>query len=615
MLSPGTYHERVPRDPTANLRFRLRLLRAATSDAHRLALKHACKQDCLFYINSFAWQYNPLKFGSEVGPFVTYAFQDEAVLEILDCIESGKDLVIEKSREMGASWLCLLVIDWLWRFMPNKKILVISRNEKAVDDEKNADSLFWKLDHLHRHLPSWMAPRGWTPKHRQKNNFRNPETGSAITGEASTGKAGVGGRATVMFIDEFSQIAEDYEVLHRTSNTTKCRIFNGTHLGLDTAFYELTRRVDIRKLRMHWSMHPDKVAGLYKYDPVKKGKEVLDTKYHFPADYKFIEDGSPTGGYAPGLRSVWYDEDAARKGDARAVAMDLDIDPAGTVSQFFDPLVVRHLQAAYCRPPVWKGDLSFTDDGVPLEFTKGDAGKLWLWDHLEIGGMPRPGRYAAGADTSEGKGATPSVLTIVDAITGRKVLEFASAFTDPRVFGRMSAALCRAYHAEDGSPAKLAWEMQGPGLDFSEGVIQAGFTNFYFRTNEFDLQKKQSLTPGWYPSPTAKRKLMGDYRDALRTRQFENPSERALEETLAFEETREGVDCDTFPADGDPSGATLCHGDRVVADALAWMMKLKICAPVRPGRQPALGAALSDHRSAAGRRELAARSRLAAEQC
>lgn len=586
-LSPGKDHESVPRDRDANADFRRELYRTPKYD--RAGVIELCRRDILFYTNVFVWQFNPTKVPAErVGPFVTWPCQDDALLKLLACVEDGKDAVLDKSREMGASWMCLILFEWLWHFTSWNKFIVMSKDEKSVENAADSDSLFWKIDFIHDHLPPWLRPKGYDRdthrRHGKAGSFYNPETHSSITGVASTGRAGVGGRATAMFVDEFSQIKEDREVLHRTSNTTPCRIFNGTHLGMDTGLFELTRRPDIRKVRLHWTQHPEKFRGAYRFDAEAQQLEVLDKTYSFPPDYKFILDGSPTGGAAPGVRSPYYDDECVRKGSTRAVAMDLDIDPTGSQNQFFDPILIRHLQAAYCRPPVWTGDATVSEDGKVVEFVAGDSGKLLFWRPLTIDGLVPSGQYAAGADTSEGKGATPSVLSILDANTGEKVCEYSSANVEPRTFARLCVALCRAFADTQGSGALFAWEAQGPGTDVTEEVVLLGYRRIYYRTNEFDLQKKQSLTPGWYPSPANKRLVMGNYRDALRQRQFENPSERALEETLAFEESNYGVECDTFASQDDPSGASVCHGDRVVADALAWMMKLKICAPVKPGR-------------------------------
>ena len=128
----------IPRDPVDNVRFRLRLREWADEDYWRQqALIQACSEDPLFYINTFIWQYNPRKKGAEVGPFVTWDFQEEAIRQIIECVGTDEDIVVEKSREMGATWLFLIIMEWFWHFQPWKKFLCISRNEKAVEAEED----------------------------------------------------------------------------------------------------------------------------------------------------------------------------------------------------------------------------------------------------------------------------------------------------------------------------------------------------------------------------------------------------------------------------------------------------------------------------------------------
>ena len=215
-----------------NITLREQLLTLASNDkAFQEFLRQECSKDVMFFISLFVWQYNPLrKGGREVGPFVPWKFQRRAVLKvpgvhwsgeeieriddagILWCIQKDRSLLIEKSRDMGASWLCLLVFLWLFLFRPYQKFLCISRNELAVEDA-DPDSLFWKLDFVLEHLPAWLLPRKGI--NRVKRFFGNNDNGSSITGQASTGLAGVGGRATAMLIDEFSMIKEDKEVRQR----------------------------------------------------------------------------------------------------------------------------------------------------------------------------------------------------------------------------------------------------------------------------------------------------------------------------------------------------------------------------------------------------------------
>lgn len=580
MLSTGKHHLHVPRERKENLRFRKALIeRCRNSPKHQDLVRKACAEDILFYINTFVWQFNPRKKAEgAVGPFITWGFQDEALVSedirkpgILWCIEHDEDLFIEKSREMGASWLCLLAMEWLWHWKPWQKFLCMSRNEDLVDDD-DPDSLFWKIDFAHRHMPAWLMPRGWNAKlHRKHLIFINPENNSTITGEASTGKAGVGGRATAMFIDEFSQVQQDYDVLHRTSDTTGCRIFNGTHKGTGTAFHELSQRVDIKKLVMHWTSHPDKWPGAYRWRDNKV--EILDKTYAYPEDFKFVQSEAPAGGPCPGIRSPWYDNQCRRKGSPRAIAEDLDIDPGGSVAQFFNPVTIRVLVETYCHDPRWVGEVEYDrDSGQPGGLVKVDSGRLRLWVQPKADGTLPRGRYGAGADLSTGYGATNSCLSIVSGETGEKVAEYATPHISPENIAPLFLAICWLFKTEDDLPAFLIWEHHGPGLMFGKQVLTIGYPHFYWR--EADQVRgggRLSKQPGWYPSNDTKRILLDSYRAALEHRRMINRSEFALKECLHYRYTPQGTVEHPMDSGGeDHTGARVNHGDMTMADALAW---------------------------------------------
>jgi len=227
MLSPGEDYKAVPKGLKENLAFRIALLeRAARNPSLQAGLKEICKQDILFYVNAFVWTYDPRR-KSKTIPFVTWPVQDHALKAILSWVEEGEDGVIQKSRDMGASWMCLLVMEWLWHFHPGMSFLLVSRKEDLVDAPGDPDSLFWKLDFIHRHLPGWLR----CETDRRRLHFGNMANGSTIDGESTTAAAGVGGRRTAMFIDEFSRIEEGYQLLAGTADTTRCRIFNFTPWG------------------------------------------------------------------------------------------------------------------------------------------------------------------------------------------------------------------------------------------------------------------------------------------------------------------------------------------------------------------------------------------------
>lgn len=583
MLSPGDWYKIVPKTRDENLTFRRSLLdRCERSKRYRDLVIEACHHDILFYCNAFVVTYDP-RTPDKALPFITYPYQDDALLTILDCIEVGRDLVMEKSRDMGATWKCMLAGDWLCQSQYGTSGLCVSRKEDLVDAVGDPDCLFWKIDWMHSHLPEWLL--GPDDVDRRRMHFEYKRTRSTFDGEATTAAAGVGGRRTWMFIDEFSRIEQGYQLLAGTADTTRCRVFNFTPFGTANAAFKLAKRGDIRKLRMHWSAHPIKAAGLYQYDAGASKVVLLDKTFEHAPDFKFVMDGK--------VRSPWYDDECRRRANDREIAVMLDIDYQGSAYQFFDKTTIIELQRRDALPPFWEGDVTFDERGWPKELVKVHNGPLKLWLNLAPSGTPPTSRYAAGADISSGTGATNSCLSIVDAVTGHKVASYTTPFLRPEQFAPVCTALCRLFVAGDRSTARFAWEMQGPGVVFGKEVIRLGYRNIYFRQSEQKLAAKAVAdTPGWFPSPDNKRTLLEEYRAALATRRFVNHEHDALEECLEFIHTAKGTVEHQAQADtgDDPSGAKGNHGDRVVADALAWKMARELgggqAVPADPNAPP-----------------------------
>lgn len=606
MLSPGSYHLRVPKSPLKNLRFRQWLLKRCMEEkSYRRAVIEMCRQDIAFFISTFVWQFNPKKKNTAaVGPFILWDFQEAVLLDrpesvrmpeitkgmgVIWCYENDRSLVVQKSREMGISWLMLLVQDWLALFHPYFQSLNISRSADAVDD-KSPNSLFWKLRFVHEYLPDWLKGE----IKQEKMYLGYDRTKSVITGEASTGRAGVGGRAGVIFVDEFPLIKEDTEVRQRTANTADCRVFNGTHQGVGTEFYNLTQTPEFHKHTIHWSFHPEKKKGLYRYDKDTGRVDIIDKTYPFPPDYKFVMDGKPTGGPYPGLRSPWYDWKAGDIGSSRGVAMELDIDPKGAVEQFFDALMIYGLKVA-CAPPLWEGDLHYDRDlakPVALIAREGGPVKLWINPVQDAKGLRPPvGTFAFGCDVSTGSGATPSCVSCGNVDTGQKVLEYRNPHIDAKSLAPLVVSLCRFFVDSDDNPASLAWEIPGPGQTFGKTVIELGFRAVYFRENSHVFKNEVSDIPGWTATPNNILTLLEEYRAALAQRSLSNYSASALDECLNFKYDNRGYVTHTAIDSTDPSGARVNHGDTTIADALMWMMMKRAGAssPIKNKEQPREG--------------------------
>ncbi len=572
MLSPGEWYKRVPRELKENLKFRQFVLsRARNNPELQQALIHICSKDIIFFTNVFVWQENPKRIGHEREPFITWDFQEECIRETMQRIfVEQDDMLWEKSREMGATWMALIIDDWMCLFHKWKGIYAISHSEEAVDKPGKKNTLFYKVQFMHDYLPPWML-RGVK---KRKLSFNYPATESIFEGSATSERSGVGGRSTKILLDEFSKHTKDYEILGQTADTGP-RLFIGTHYGTGTAFWTLTQRPDMRKIILHWSQHPEKRRGLYRFNTITQRIEIFDKQYKFPIDYKFSTDGTPTGGPYPGIRSPWYDNECDRRANSRDVAMHLDINPEGSVSQVFDPLVINSLKNSYARNPDWEGELEYELElGVPNEtaLVPQPQGRVKCWFIPSQFGRPPGRRYVVGVDPSTGQGATPSCVEVIDVETGEQVLEYANPFMDEKTLAIFCVALCRTFADENGSPARLIWETPGPGLVFGKKIIELRFNNIYWRSEELKaLVKSKNEIPGWNASASNNRLVLIEMKGAMTKRAFLIRSEDALDEALQFKYDQSGnpVHAGEYNTQ-DPSGARVNHGDRVKALALAW---------------------------------------------
>jgi len=342
-------------------------------------------------------------------------------------------------------------------------------------------------------------------------------------------------------------------------------LFNATHQGTGTAYYEMSQKLPAeRKVRLHWSEHPEKRRGLY---TSRNGVlQVLDKTYSFPAKYEFRLDGK--------LRSPYYDGEEDRTPVASILAEELDIDPIGSGAHFADSSLIQELKER-TRPPLLIGELDFDRTSAsPVEFIERKQGRLRLWMPLSLKGVPPGDRtYTIGGDVSNGTGASNSALSIIDNKTGTKVGELVDAYMRPEDFAVYAVALGRWFHTEfeDGRTqnALLIWEANGPGRNFGARVLELGYDFIWYRRQEGTISKKVSDFPGWWSDANTKRELLTDYHLALKEGRFFNLSREALNELLEYVFAGNTIEHSRALSSPDVSGARENHGDRVIADSLA----------------------------------------------
>lgn len=542
------YYHLVPKTIRENLAFRRKVMRLGRESASEAkALVGMCRRDPLFWINSFVWTFDPRVEPFPVLPFITYPFQDGIVLELLLAI-GNYSLHVNKSRGVGFSWLTMLLYDHFCTFDEYQAFLLISQKEMLVDDPGNPDSLMYKLDFTHEHLPAWLRPAVDPRKlHRSYE-----DTGSVIDGAATTSNAGRAGRRKSVLGDEFAHVADDepgkdYLMVAALSEVTNSVIYGSTPNGPANAFADL-RRTNVRSMLINWRSHPVKMQNSYK---------------------------APNGQ----IRSPWYDNKCDElMNSPQLIAAELENDYLGSSPIYFDAPVIDRLINETALPPMHVGRLEYDPQtAMPSGFIDSELDSLKLWIDLDPAtNRPPASMYVAGCDVavgtpdSKGRGASNSTISVYDIATAEKAAEYACSTISPSDFAHLAVALCRWFRFSENHPgAFLIWELNGPGRDFGRHVTNDGYTNVWRKRQEDAISRRISDVPGWVSTIATKMQLFGIYKAALNNGTIVNRSRRALEECLEYVILDGGnITHERSKSARVPTEGRELHGDRVIADAL-----------------------------------------------
>jgi len=234
------------------------------------------------FIIDWGITYDPRNEGTKlpkVLPFLLFPRQEEMIHELMDCWFKGEDLYVEKTREMGASWVTLATACTLCNFRNNITIGFASREADLVDRADDPDSLFWKARQFMIGLPAEFVG-GWKPDKRSKarpwNPYKDapqfrikfPHTNSVMLGETGR-EIGRGGRATFYVVDEAAFLPEPFKAEASLSRTTNCRIYVSTPNGLNNPFAQSVKSGTKRVFTYHWTQDPRKDLAWYENEKKK----------------------------------------------------------------------------------------------------------------------------------------------------------------------------------------------------------------------------------------------------------------------------------------------------------------------------------------------------------
>ena len=485
---PKTYRE--------NLEWRREmLLKAKTDMGFRAKVKELFYRDPIFAFNGFFYTLDVRRRPFHHQPFCTYSYQDDAILEMVDSIGKGEDCVGEKSRDMGFSWMVILIYLWFWLNPEGgADFLLGSRIEDYVDKKGDMRTLIEKARYALYRLPTWLRPKGF--KVKQHDNFmrlQNPETGASITGESNNPNFSTGGRYLSVLFDEFAKWeGSDVSAWTAAGDATPSRIAVSTPFGAAGQYYNLVTDGKTRKIRLHWSKHPLKAEGAYCLWPK-------------PDHLKEEEDEERF------LRSPWYDRECARR-RLLEIAQELDIDYVGAGNPVFDGRAGRRIATLLRRdkdavgwfePMLGEGRLK--EVGEPRE----PEGIVVLWEKLD----PR-GSYVLGVDVIEG-GETPDYAVI--KVLNRRTKSVAGSYFSR--IDEVQLALVVWLMGKMWTTFEEPWvgiETIGPGLSTFDFCVEKYEVPKLFMMPKFDQSNASvSYRKGWKTDTVSRKRLVSSIKEWL----------------------------------------------------------------------------------------------------
>ena len=547
------------------------LQKAKVDLGYRAAVKELFHRDILFAYNAFFYTYDPRKRPFHHIPFLTWDFQDETILSLVFSIKNKEDLVLEKSRDMGATWIILTTFFHCWLDPAGgMDFLVGSRTRDYVDVKGDPRTHFFKLRYLLARLPRWLVPEGFKPReHDTYCKLVNPETGAAITGESNNENFSTQGRFSSVFFDEFAKWeSTDTSAWTAAGDATPCRIAASTPFGAGGKYYDLVTDGKTKRITLHWPRHPEKAFGLSCIWPPPNEKTKATLKELWKPLVK--------------LTSPWYEAEKKRR-TSDEIKQELDLDYLGSGSPVFGGEAMEALQLYHKLPdePIAFGEVDLEKcsikeiDYVPENW----EGYLIIYERFD----PRYS-FCVGWDIVEGvEGGDFLVGTVLNRMTKDVAAKYFSQ-EDEVTAARIIKAVNDFFSPELDS-AYAPWcgiETNGPGLATFDLCMMLGMTNLFLSPRYDVVNATVSYKKGFRTDTVSRNELIAGVKGYLLDQAGKLNSQRLVGELMTFVRSKTGR----------PQAKSGCHDDEVFSfgivlqiDALAPLdfEQVKRARPVIPG--------------------------------
>lgn len=229
------------------------------------------------WINDWASTVDPRLAGQgkpTTMPFILFKRQREFIEFLKACLDGEANGLCEKSRDIGATWLCVAFSVWLLFNVPGSAVGWGSRKAELVDRIGDMSSIFEKMRALIRSLPRVMWPDGFTEANMGFMKITCPVLGTSITGESGD-NIGRGGRTLIYFKDEAAHYEHPEAVEASLADNTRVQIDISSVNGLGNVFHrkreagvdwepgQPVSKTQSNVFVFDWSDHPGKTQEWY----------------------------------------------------------------------------------------------------------------------------------------------------------------------------------------------------------------------------------------------------------------------------------------------------------------------------------------------------------------
>ncbi len=484
-----------PKEYRENLVWRTKLLRRAQLDkGYRRVVRELFFRDPLFAFNGFFYTLDVRVRPRHQQPFCTYPFQDDLILDVKRTIDAGEDLVVEKSRDMGCSWIFILMFQWFWLDPAGgSDFLLGSRIEDYVDKKGDMRTLLEKARYNLYRLPGWLRPKGFRKNiHDNFMRLQNPETGASITGESNNANFSTGGRYLGVLFDEFAKWeSTDKSAWTAAGDATPSRIALSTPFGAAGQYYDLVTDGKTRKITLHWSLHPKKAVGSYCNYPLKEDEKDEEAQRL--------------------IRSPWYDMQCVRRRPLE-IAQELDIDYIGAGNPVFDGRSgkrVLSLLKGVKRAIKWYEPMFAEKTLKEVEAPRDSEGYLQIYDILANDDLA-----VLGVDVVEGvEHGDFAVIKVLSRKRKSIIASYYSKIDEVQLAAIIS--FCSKFFTTYETPW-IAIETIGPGLSTFDLCVEVWEVPNLFMMPKFDQTKETvSWKKGWRTDSVSRNRLISTIREWL----------------------------------------------------------------------------------------------------